>query len=147
MKVSLKITTVIFILVSFVSVLCAFDFTKENVESVFNEINREEIIEQVSSAIKEDRPEDFINLLFDLWKSERSEHAHLFLISTRFNDLNDPEMAGLFLLESAKRSKPIDRFKTEGLEDRFSNVWDSPIFQTYLAETISIKDQIVDFEN
>jgi hypothetical protein len=124
------------------SVLSSMDYDMESLDTIFNDDHRNEVIRQSGIAYEEGRIDHSIQLLFEVWKTERTNHAHLTLIAARFSDMNNPEMAGRFLLESAKRSRANDIFVIEGLMNRFENVWSNPSFQTYLDEALTLKKQM-----
>jgi hypothetical protein len=115
-----------------------YSLDKPTVESFFNDETRYEMLLEVDKATDEGRIEDAIDILFNLWKLHRDTYSYLIIIGTMYNDINNPEMAGLFLLEGVSRGIGNGKVNMVGLEENFSKVWSSESFQPYKKEILAL---------
>ncbi|MCL1826509.1 MAG: hypothetical protein FWG20_00530 [Candidatus Cloacimonetes bacterium] len=129
--------TLLILAVFFVS--NAFSLEKEYVKYVFENDNKEELLEQADIAYTQGKLQVAIDILFEVWLTERSFWQYLMTISTFYNDLNKPEMAGIFLLEATNR---VDKaFDVEGLKKSFTKVWDDEIFIPFRDKAIAVNSE------
>ncbi|MCL2064518.1 MAG: hypothetical protein FWG98_09120 [Candidatus Cloacimonetes bacterium] len=110
----------------------------EAVKAIFNE-DIDELIYLSYVAESEGRLEVAIEHTYRNWLTNRNGFGPLLSIAMMYNDLNNPEMAGLFLLESVKRSPTS--FRTEAIERGFDNVWNNATFLEYRDEAIALNQK------
>jgi len=115
-----------------------FSLSLDTVEAIFEE-DMFELLERASTAFEEGRTHDVIEYSFRAWQMQRSAFIYLLTIAMWYTDLNNPEMAGRFLLEAVKRSPAT--FDKKEVENRFTSIWEESAFLAYRDEALKIIEQ------
>ncbi|MCL2063850.1 MAG: alpha/beta hydrolase-fold protein [Candidatus Cloacimonetes bacterium] len=132
-----KVLLVIGIMLMVLSTTLA-SLNMELVDVLLNHDNHEYM--RLGQAVySEGRYEEALEYFFRFWQTQRDDENSLYFIALCYNHLNNPELAGKFLLEAKKRT--ITQFSKENTERNFSNVWDNATFRIYLNEVFDLIDQ------
>jgi len=134
----LKLKSKLFFIGFFIIVVNIFSQTPLTTESIFNE-DLNVLLVEANEAYKEGKIQESIDLLFRVWQSQRNGFGLLLTIAEYYNELNNPEMSGIFLLEAIKRSPTI--INSDTFQDRFSNVWNQDSFIQYKTEALSLNEK------
>ncbi|MCL1827267.1 MAG: hypothetical protein FWG20_04410 [Candidatus Cloacimonetes bacterium] len=115
-----------------------FSLDSKTVDSFFASENSYDMVVQASELIEKGQKEEAIELYWEAWKVNRFTTSYLLTIGFLYSDINNPEMAGKFLLEFAKRENYHSAMNLDALQESFATVWESEVFLPYRDEAIAL---------